>query len=82
MEENKTTNNDADAVPDIEKEMLWREVKQHFNFLVDKEEIFKKWVMKKMAIAFQMFKKNLNKDYIKKGPMPDFKKNFKKKRAF
>jgi hypothetical protein len=29
---NKTTDNDADVVPDTEKEILWREVKQHFNF--------------------------------------------------
>ena len=46
--------------------MLWADVKQHFSFLEDKEEIFKDWVMKKMAISFQTFKKNLNKDYIKK----------------
>ena len=33
--------------------------------------------MKKMAIAFQTFKKNLNKDYVKKGLTPDFEKDFK-----
>ena len=33
--------------------------------------------MKKMAIAFRTFKKNLNKDYIKKGLTPDFEKDFK-----
>ena len=38
--------------------------------------------MKKMAISFQMFKKNLNKDYIKKGCVPDFEKHFKKQRPF
>ena len=37
----------------------------------------KDWVMKKMAIAFQTFKKNLNKDYIKKGLTPNFEKDFK-----
>jgi hypothetical protein len=62
--------------------MLWREVKPYFNFPADKKEVFKKWVMKKMAIAFQTFKKNLNKDYVKKGLEPDFEKNFKKQRPF
>jgi hypothetical protein len=36
----------------MEKEMLWREVKLHFNFLEDKKEVLKDWVMKKMALAF------------------------------
>ena len=35
-----------------------------------------------MAIAFQMFKKNLNKDYIKKGLTSDFEQNFKKQHPF
>ena len=38
--------------------------------------------MKKMAIAFQTFKKNLNKHYIKKGLTPDFEKMFKKQHHF
>jgi hypothetical protein len=38
--------------------------------------------MKKMAIAFQTFKKNLNKDYVKKGLTPDFENNYKKQRPF
>ena len=38
--------------------------------------------MEKMPISFQMFKKNLNKDYIKKGRLPDFEKNFKKQHPF
>ena len=62
--------------------MLLADVKQHFSFPEDKEEIFKDWVMKKMAISFQTFKKNLNKDYIKKGRVPDFEKHFKKQRPF
>ena len=33
--------------------------------------------MKKMAIAFQIFKRNLNKDYVKKNLTPDFEQNFK-----
>jgi hypothetical protein len=32
----KATDNDVDVIPDIEKEMLWREVKMHFDFLDDK----------------------------------------------
>jgi hypothetical protein len=41
MEKNKVTDNDADIVPDMEKKMLWREMKLHFNFLEDKEEVLK-----------------------------------------
>ena len=37
----KSTDNDADIVPETEKQMLWADVKQHFNFPEDKEEIFK-----------------------------------------
>ena len=78
----KSIDNDADIVPEIEKQMLWADVKQHFSFPENKEEIFKDWVMKKMAISFQMFKKNLNKDYIKKDRVPDFEKHFKKQCPF
>ena len=73
----KATDIDADIVPKTEKEMLWADVKWHFSFPEDKEQLFKDWVMKNMAIAFQTFKKNLNKDYVKKGLTPDFEKNFK-----
>ena len=38
--------------------------------------------MKKMAIAFETFKKNLNKDYIKKGLTPNFEKDFKNQRPY
>ena len=72
----KATDIDADVIPETEKEMLWADVKRHFTFPEDKEQ-FKDWVMKKMAITFQTFKKNLNKDYVKKGLTPDFEKNFK-----
>ena len=48
----KSTDNDAEIVPDTEKEMLWADVKRYFSFPEDKEEIFKDWVMRKMAIAF------------------------------
>jgi hypothetical protein len=79
---NKVTDNDADIIPDTEKEILWREVKLRFNFPENKEEVLKDWVMKKMAIAFQIFKKNLNKDYVKKGLTPDFENNYKKQHPF
>jgi hypothetical protein len=49
---NIVTDNDADIIPDTEKEMLWRDEKLHFNFPEDKEEVLKDWVIKKMAIAF------------------------------
>ena len=51
-------------------------------FPEDKEEIFKDWVTNKMAISLQTFKKNLNKDYIKKGLVPDFEKHFKRQYPF
>ena len=50
----KATDNDADIMPDSEKEMLRRDVKLHFNFPDDKE---KNWIMKKIVIAFHTFKK-------------------------
>ena len=55
----KSTDIDADVVPETEKEMLWADVKWHFTFPEDKEQLFKDWVMKKMAIAFQTFKKKI-----------------------
>jgi hypothetical protein len=73
----KAIDNDADVIPDTEKEILWREMKLHSHFPDDKEEVFKNWVKKKMAIAFQMFKKKLNKDYVKKGLTPNFDENLK-----
>ena len=73
----KSTDNDADVIPDTKKEMLWANVKWHFSFPKDKEQLFKDWVIKKMATAFQIFNKNLNKDYIKRGHMPNFEKDFK-----
>ena len=74
--------NESEIIPDTEKEMLWADVKRHFSFSEDKEELFDDWVMKKMAIAFHTFKKNLNKDFIKKGLMPDFEKHFQKRHPY
>ena len=53
----KATDIDVDIIPETEKEMLWADVKRHFSFSEDKEQLFKDWVMKKMAIAFQPVKK-------------------------
>jgi len=78
----KATDSDADIVPETEKEMLWVDVKRHFNVLEENEQLFKNWVMKKIAIAFQTFKKNLNKDYIGKGLTPKFEKDFKNQRPY
>jgi len=74
--------NESEIIPDTEKEMLWADVKRHFSFSEDKEELFDDWVMKKMAIAFHTFKKNLNKDFIKKSLMPDFEKHFQKQHPY
>ena len=73
----KATDIDADIIPETEKEMFRADVKWHFSFPKDKEQLFKDWVIKKMATAFQIFNKNLNKDYIKRGLMPNFEKDFK-----
>ena len=76
----KATDSDDDIVPEIEKKMLWAYVKRHFSVPEEHEQLFKDWVLKKMAIVFQMFKKNLNKNYVKKGLTPDFEKDFKNQR--
>ena len=60
----KATDIDADIIPETEKEMFRADVKWHFSFPKDKEQLFKDWVIKKMAISFRTFKKNLNKGYV------------------
>ena len=57
-------------------------MKRHFSVPEEHEQLFKDWVMKKMVIAFQTFKINLNKDYVKKGLIPDFEKDFKNQRPY
>jgi hypothetical protein len=78
----KATDNDVDAVPNTEKEMLWREVKMHCDFPNDKEEVLKKWVMKKMAISFRTFKKNMNTDYVQQGLTSNIDEHLKKQRPY
>jgi hypothetical protein len=63
------------VVPDIEKNMIWAEVQLHFSFPEGTNLAnVRTWAMRKGAIAFQSYKKRLNKDYIKKGLAPDFTK--------
>ena len=63
------------VVPDTEKAMLWKQITDHFTFPEGtKLEDVRTWAMQKCAVAFQTFKKRLNKDFIKKGLTPDFTK--------
>jgi hypothetical protein len=60
-------------VPDIEKNMIWTKVQLHFSFPEGTNlENVRTWAMQMGAIAFQSYKKRLNKDYIKKGLSPNF----------
>ena len=71
------------VVPDTEKDMLQSEVLAHFSF-PDGTKLgdVRTWALQKGAIAFQSFKKRLNKDFVKKGTTPDFtKKGYAKLRA-
>ena len=61
-----------DAVPESEKEWLWRELKKNFTVPAESEEAAKCWTLSKMAEQLQTFKKNLTKNYIKKGKTPEF----------
>ena len=76
----KATDNEADIVPRQEKEMCWTQLLEHFTFPQNDIEKVKAWTMMKMAIAFQTFKKNLTKDYLKKGLTPNFEEKFQKQR--
>ena len=59
-------------MPQREKEWLWRELKKNFTVPAESEEAAKRWTLSKMAEQLQTFKKNLTKNYIKKGKMPEF----------
>jgi len=71
---------DADVVPEQEKQLCWEQLKSHFTLPEDMEEIVKQFAWKKMALAFQTFKKNLRRDYLAKGNTPDFENKFQKLR--
>ena len=61
-----------DAVPEREKEWLWWELKKNFMVPAESEESAKRWALSKMSEQLQTFKKNLTKNNIKKGKMPEF----------
>ena len=61
-----------DAVPEREKEWLWRELKKNFMVPAESEEAAKRWTLSKMAEQLQSFKKSLTKKYIKTGTTPVF----------
>ena len=71
-----------DAVPNQEKELCWEQLLMHFTLPVGEgiEEKVKHYAFLKMAIAFQTFKKNLKKEFIKKGTTPDFETKYQKLR--
>jgi hypothetical protein len=60
-----------DVVPNLEKNMCWEQMKLYFSFLEQKENELKDFAFKKLAIAFGTCKKNLYKNFIKKGIDPD-----------
>ncbi|KAK3121231.1 hypothetical protein QOZ80_8BG0648980 [Eleusine coracana subsp. coracana] len=64
----------ADVVPEQEEQLYWEPLMSHFTLPTGQgiEEKVKQFALKKMTIAFQTFKKNLKRDYIKKGTTPDF----------
>jgi hypothetical protein len=63
------------GVSDTEKNMIWVEVQLHFSLSEGTNLAYvRTWALQKGAIAFQSYKKCLNKDYIKKGLAPDFTK--------
>ena len=55
-----------------EKEQLWNKLKKNFTVPAESGELGKRWTLSKMAEQLQTFKKNLTKNYIKKGKMPEF----------
>ena len=61
-----------DTVLEREKEWLWWELKKNFMVPAKSEEAAKCWTLSKMAEQLQTFKKNLTKNYIKKGKTPQF----------
>ena len=47
-------------------------MKKNFTVPAESEEAAKRWTLSKMTEQLQTFKKNLTKNYIKKGKTPDF----------
>lgn len=62
--------------------MCWEQLLLHFT-LPNGEGIHEKvkhYAFKKVAIAFQVSKENLKKDFVKKGSQPDFETKYQKLR--
>ena len=70
--ESNNPSEQRDVVPEREKEWLWRKLKKNFTVPAESEEEAKRWTLRKMAEQVQTFKKNLTKNYIKKGKTPEF----------
>lgn len=73
IRECKGKRNDLYAAPDIQKDMMWANIKKHFTFpkgYVEKD--VKAWMLKKMVTEFQTFKKMLDANFIEKGRTPGF----------
>ena len=69
------------VVPEREKEWHWNELKKNFTVPAESEESAKHWTLRKMAEQRQTFKKNLTKNYIKKGKMSEFTGDLQSKRT-
>ena len=70
-----------DAVPEREKEWLWRELKKNFTVPAESEEAAKRCTLSKMAKQLQTFKKNLTKNYTKKGKTPSLLETLQSRRT-
>jgi len=63
-----------------EKEWLRQELKKNFTVPAESEEAAKCCTLSKMAEQLQTFKKNLMKNYIKKGKTPEFTRDLAKQK--
>jgi hypothetical protein len=68
-------------VSDLDKNLLWNDILQHFTLQADDyddinddelKELVRTWAMKNMATQFQTWKKTLYNTYVKKDLMPNF----------
>ena len=57
----------------IQRDMLWVDIKKHFTFPEDVDDnLVKSWTLSKMATQFQNWKKKLSRNFIKKNLTPDW----------
>jgi hypothetical protein len=58
-------------VLNTDKDTLWVDIKKYFTLHEDvNDNLIKGWTLSKMATQFHNFKKNLDRDFIKKGLTP------------